>query len=112
MRQISDVTPLTVGASLLLVCSLSLLLARPSAQQKTSETGVQGATGRVDGRYLPNPQPTFDGIIKLNATRSKPAWPARIEPPKAASNILLITDDVGGVCLSGGIERWRRQVAR
>ena len=36
------------------------------------------------------------GEINLNAAQSKPAWPARVVPPKGAPNILLImTDDVG-----------------
>jgi arylsulfatase A-like enzyme len=34
--------------------------------------------------------------INLNAAQSRPAWPARIVPPKGAPNIVLIlTDDVG-----------------
>jgi arylsulfatase len=40
--------------------------------------------------------PAFTGEIELNAAQSRPAWPARVAPPKGASNILLImTDDVG-----------------
>ncbi|MEG6508627.1 sulfatase-like hydrolase/transferase [Methyloligella sp. 2.7D] len=62
-------------------------------------TGVPGspaATTTIDGRYLPNPPQAFHGEINLNATQSKPYWPARVVPPKGAPNILLImTDDVG-----------------
>jgi hypothetical protein len=50
----------------------------------------------IDGNYLPNPPAPFGGEINLNASQSKPYWPARIVPPKGAPNILLImTDDVG-----------------
>src|SRR4029077_20015551 len=67
------------------------------AQQQT--TGVPGspdATTTIDGRYLPPPSAPFQGEINLNALQSKPAWPARVVPPKGAPNILLImTDDVG-----------------
>ncbi len=54
------------------------------------------ATTTLDGRYLPPPPPKFTGQIELNAAQSKPAWPARVVPPKDAPNILLImTDDDG-----------------
>jgi arylsulfatase len=58
--------------------------------------GGADATVTIDGRYLPPPPPPFQGEINLNAAQSKPAWPARVVPPKGAPNILLIlTDDVG-----------------
>ncbi len=58
--------------------------------------GSPDATTTIDGRYLPPPPAPFQGEINLNALQSKPAWPARVVPPKGAPNILLIiTDDVG-----------------
>ena len=67
-----------------------------SAQQETGVPGSPGATTTIDGRYLPPPPQRFQGKIDLNAAQSKPAWPARVAPPKDAPNILLImTDDVG-----------------
>ena len=75
----------------------TLLACEPGLTQQT--TGVPGspsATTTIDGRYLPPPPQPFQGEINLNADQSKPAWPARVVPPKDAPNILLImTDDVG-----------------
>jgi hypothetical protein len=66
------------------------------AQQNTGVPGSPDATTTIDGRYIPPPPPKFQGEINLNAVDSKPAWPARVVPPKGAPNILLIlTDDVG-----------------
>jgi arylsulfatase A-like enzyme len=66
------------------------------AQQTTGTPGAPDATTTIDGRYLPPPPQPFQGEINLNALQSKPAWPARVVPPKGAPNILLImTDDVG-----------------
>ncbi len=66
------------------------------AQQTTGAPGSPNATTTIDGRYLPPPPQKFEGEINLNAAQSKPAWPARVVPPKDAPNILLImTDDVG-----------------
>jgi hypothetical protein len=66
------------------------------AQQTTGVPGSPDATTTIDGRYIPPPPQKFDGQINLNAAQSKPAWPARVVPPKGAPNILLIlTDDVG-----------------
>ena len=75
-----------------------LLAAIPAAgaQQITGTPGSPDATTTIDGRYLPPPPQPFRGQIELNAAQSKPAWPARVVPPKGAPNILLImTDDVG-----------------
>jgi arylsulfatase len=78
-----------------LVATLTLA-ASPAAQQITGTPGSPGATTTIDGRYLPPPPQPFQGEINLNAAQSKPAWPARVVPPKGAPNILLImTDDVG-----------------
>jgi arylsulfatase A-like enzyme len=66
------------------------------AQQTTGVPGAPDATTTIDGRYIPAPPQKFQGQINLNAVDSKPAWPARVVPPKGAPNILLIlTDDVG-----------------
>jgi arylsulfatase A-like enzyme len=66
------------------------------AQETTGMPGAPDATTTIDGRYLPPPPRPFQGEINLNAAQSKPAWPARVVPPKGAPNILLImTDDVG-----------------
>jgi arylsulfatase A-like enzyme len=66
------------------------------AQQTSGTPGSPTATTTVDGRYLPSPPQKFEGEIGLNALQSKPAWPARVVPPKGAPNILLVmTDDVG-----------------
>src|SRR4030095_4679783 len=74
-----------------------VLMGGPSfAQQTTGVPGSPDATTTIDGRYLPPPPPPFHGEINPNALQSKPAWPARVVPPKGAPNILLIlTDDVG-----------------
>jgi len=67
-----------------------------SAQQNEGVPGSPNATVTIDGRYLPPPPQKFQGEINLNAAQSKPAWPARVVPPKGAPNILLVmTDDVG-----------------
>ncbi len=79
------------GAGLLALSCISV-----SAQQVTGVPGSPDATTTIDGRYLPPPPQPFRGEINLNAAQSKPAWPARVVPPKGATNILLImTDDVG-----------------
>ncbi len=79
------------GAGLLALSCISVL-----AQQVTGVPGSPDATTTIDGRYLPPPPQPFRGEINLNAAQSKPAWPARVVPPKGAPNILLImTDDVG-----------------
>jgi hypothetical protein len=64
--------------------------------QQISVPGSPDATITIDGRYLPPPPQKFEGQINLNAAQSKPAWPARVVPPKCVPNIVLIlTDDVG-----------------
>src|SRR5215510_5001686 len=70
--------------------------AQQPAAQTTQAPGSPEATTTIDGRYIPSPPQPFAGQINLNAAQSKPAWPARVVPPKGAPNILLImTDDVG-----------------
>src|SRR5271163_3632781 len=79
-----------------IVCLVALAVAPASAQQTTGVIGSPDATTTIDGRYIPPPPQKFQGEINLNAVDSKPAWPARVVPPKGAPNILLIlTDDVG-----------------
>jgi arylsulfatase A-like enzyme len=66
------------------------------ARETTGTPGSPDATTTIDGRYIPPPPQRFQGEINLNASQSKPAWPATVVPPKGAPNILLImTDDVG-----------------
>jgi arylsulfatase A-like enzyme len=66
------------------------------AQETTGTPGSPNATTTIDGRYLPNPPPTFGGEISLGAKDSKPYWDPTIVPPKGAPNVLLImTDDAG-----------------
>ncbi len=82
---------LLAGCALLAVAAVTA-----NAQQTTGTPGSPDATTTIDGRYLPNPPPSFRGQISPNAVDSKPYWPARVVPPKGAPNILLImTDDVG-----------------
>jgi arylsulfatase A-like enzyme len=81
----------------LLTLTFAVLAVVPAmAQQTTGAPGSPDGTTTIDGRYLPPPPQPFRGDINLNANQSKPAWSARVVPPKGAPNILLImTDDVG-----------------
>ncbi|MDR3747383.1 MAG: arylsulfatase [Acidobacteriota bacterium] len=74
-----------------------LFAAAPAmAQQANCPSGSPCATTTIDGKQLPPPPQTFKGKIGRNAAQSTPYWPARVEPPKGAPNILLImTDDSG-----------------
>src|SRR4029077_296513 len=63
------------------------------AQQTTGTPGSPGATTTIDGKYLPPPPPKFGGDINLQASQSKPYWPARVVPPKGAPDVLLIMTD-------------------
>ena len=85
------------GTTLLSTTAFLIIACMPAgAQQTTGVPGSPDATTTIDGRYLPPPPQKFEGEINLNAAQSKPAWPARVVPPKGAPNILLImTDDVG-----------------
>src|SRR5437879_8500430 len=65
-------------------------------QQINGTPGSPDATVTIDGKQIPPPPMPFGGVIKEAATDSKPYWPPRVVPPKAAPNILLImTDDQG-----------------
>ncbi|MEO8350618.1 MAG: sulfatase-like hydrolase/transferase, partial [Chthoniobacteraceae bacterium] len=80
----------------MLVAALMVVAPSAQAQQTTGTPGSPSATTTIDGRYLPPAPQPFQGQINLNVDQSKPAWPARVVPPKGAPNILLImTDDVG-----------------
>jgi arylsulfatase A-like enzyme len=81
---------------LIVVCAALFLCTPALAQQVTGVPGSASATTTISGKQLPAPPPKFGGVIKRNASQSKPWWPPRVEPPKGAPNILLImTDDVG-----------------
>jgi arylsulfatase A-like enzyme len=80
----------------LLLAGAVVLVAIVPAARAADEPGAPGATSTIDGRYLPNPPPKFEGQISPNAVDSKPAWAPIVVPPKGAPNVLLImTDDVG-----------------
>jgi hypothetical protein len=86
-------------AALAVIVTMSSLPA--AAQQTTGTTGSPGATTTIDGKYLPPPPPKFGGEINLQASQSKPYWPARVVPPKGAPNVLLIMTDDQGYGVSG-----------
>jgi len=80
----------------LLSGALLLASAPAVAQQVTGTPGSPSATTTIDGKQLPPLPPKFEGKIGRNAAQSTPYWPARVEPPKGAPNVLLImTDDSG-----------------
>ena len=80
----------------LLSGALLLASAPALAQRVTGVPGSPSATTTIDGRYIPNPPPSFSGVINLSAVDSKPGWPPTVVPPKGAPNVLLImTDDQG-----------------
>jgi arylsulfatase A-like enzyme len=80
------------------IATLSALpFAAPAdAQEVTGTLGSPSAKTTVSNKQLPPPDPKFGGVIKNDALHSKPWWPPRVVPPKAAPNVLLIiTDDAG-----------------
>jgi arylsulfatase A-like enzyme len=84
------------------VATLLVIACVPAgAQQTTGTPGSPGATTTIDGKYLPPPPPAFGGVINLEASKSKPYWPAQVVPPKGAPNILLIMTDDQGYGVSG-----------
>jgi arylsulfatase A-like enzyme len=88
------------------ILSLSLLLGSVSfsavkAQTINGTLGSPSATTTIPGNQLPAPAPKFGGVIKENATESKPWWPPTIVPPKGAPNVLLIMTDDQGYGVSG-----------
>src|SRR5206468_4513963 len=77
-------------------CTLLAMAGSVRAQQTTGTLGAPDATTTISGKQLPPPDPKFGGVIKEEATESKPWWPPRVVPPKGAPNVLLImTDDCG-----------------
>jgi arylsulfatase A-like enzyme len=91
------------GLLKLVLLSLMFVLAAlgAKAQQTTGVPCSTSATATIDGKYVPSPPPDFGGVINLNATDSKPCWPAKIVPPKGAPNVLLIMTDDQGYGVSG-----------
>jgi arylsulfatase A-like enzyme len=81
--------------------SLVIACVPAGAQQTTGTPGSPSATTTIDGKYLPPPPPVFGGVINLEASKSKPYWPAQVVPPKNAPNILLIMTDDQGYGVSG-----------
>ena len=71
------------------------------AQQITGTPGSPSATTTIDGKQLPPEPPKFGGVIKEDATDSKPYWPPSVVPPKGAPNVLLIMTDDQGYGVSG-----------
>jgi arylsulfatase A-like enzyme len=106
MNRISRMVSLGV-----LLGTISLPVA--NAQQVNGTLGSPGATTTIPGNQIPAPAPKFGGVIKENATESKPWWPPTIVPPKGAPNVLIMTDDqgygvsgtFGGVIPTPGLDR-------
>jgi arylsulfatase A-like enzyme len=94
MNRISRMVSLGV-----LLATISLPVA--NAQQVNGTLGSPGATTTIPGNQIPAPAPKFGGVIKENATESKPWWPPTIVPPKGAPNVLLIMTDDQGYGVSG-----------
>ncbi|MBR0827049.1 arylsulfatase [Bradyrhizobium manausense] len=92
---------LLCGTTLIAAYLLCALGTTSLAQQTTGTPGSPGATTTIDGKYLPPPPPKFGGDINLQASQSKPYWPARVVPPKGAPNVLLIMTDDQGYGVSG-----------
>lgn len=86
---------------LVAACLLFALGTTGLAQQTTGTPGSPGATTTIDGKYIPPSPPKFGGVINLEASKSKPYWPAQVVPPKGAPNILLIMTDDQGYGVSG-----------
>lgn len=62
----------------------------------TGKPGSPSATVTIDGKQIPPPPEKFGVRMERTVDGSRPYWPARIEPPKGAPNVLLImTDDSG-----------------
>jgi arylsulfatase A-like enzyme len=80
---------------------LLLVAATTNAQQTSGVPCSPSATVTVDGKYLPPPPAPFRGQIGLDASQSKPCWPARVVPPNGAPNVLLIMTDDAGYGVSG-----------
>src|ERR1700751_2825286 len=96
------ITMRSIRLGLLATAAIAAVSGLPAAaQQITGTPGSPGATTTIDGKYLPPPPPKFGGEINLQASQSKPYWPARVVPPKGAPNVLLIMTDDQGYGVSG-----------
>ena len=86
--------------------ALAVMALAPSVRaqqiQTTDTPGSLGATTTIDGRYLPNPPQPFQGQINLNATQPKPAWPARVVPPKGTLPTTKPLDTVFNIGAASG----------
>ena len=97
MLQTSKESCFRRGFLLAAVVMLTLLAAMAAmAQQITGVPGSPSSTMTIQGDQIPAPPQKFGGKIERTTQGSKPYWPARIQPPKGAPNVLLImTDDSG-----------------
>jgi arylsulfatase A-like enzyme len=90
---------------LLALCLMaSIFLFTTSATRAQQSPGAPcsiSATTTTDGKYVPAPPTSFEGVINLSAVDSKPCWPAKLVPPKGAPNVLLIMTDDQGYGVSG-----------
>ncbi len=93
------------GPGLLALCLMAPILlfttSAARAQQPPGAPCSTSATTTTDGKYVPSPPTSFEGVINLSAVDSKPCWPAKLVPPKGAPNILLIMTDDQGYGVSG-----------
>src|SRR5271156_816162 len=99
VEDISRIRSLIRPVSVLMLIFFATSIA--NAQQTTGAPCSISATTTIDGKYVPSPPPGFSGVINLNATDSKPCWPAKIVPKKGAPNVLLIMTDDQGYGVSG-----------
>ena len=67
----------TTALALSAATLLAIACLPAGAQQITGTPGSPGATTTIDGNYLPPPPPKFGGEINLQASQSKPYWPAQ-----------------------------------
>ena len=74
---------LLCGTALTVAFWLCALETTCLAQQTTGTPGSPSATTTIDGKQLPPEPPKFEGVIKEDATDSKPYWPPSVVPPKA-----------------------------
>jgi arylsulfatase A-like enzyme len=93
--------PAVIAKVAMFLISTLLAVAPAIAQQVTGVLGEASAVTTIKGNQIPAPSPKFGGVIKENATASKPWWPPRIVPPKGAPNVLLIMTDDQGYGVSG-----------
>lgn len=96
MAQASRTSNFWWGPLPIMVVAIVLATAPAMAQQITGVPGSPSATMTIQGDQIPASPQKFGGKIERTTKGSKPYWPARIQPPKGAPNVLLImTDDSG-----------------